>query len=271
MTLVQADAPPFTGEIHPAAAAWPMMPDDELDALADDIATNGQTHPIVVTRDGVLLDGRCRLEACRRAAVEPVFTMVDAEPIAYVLSANQHRRHITQGQRAMAVARTCFETKHSQRFAAEAAGIPHGPVGKATTVLQFAGDLVDQVLDGSLGLDKAYDQAKARKADAESYASKLARLTDDAPDLAAKVRSGDLDLPDAIGAHRERVAEVARLHKVVTSHIDAHLGIFVSLLNGEADLEAHAAHHAAHYDGAVTAADCDLLIRYLTALKKGLT
>lgn len=31
----------FLGEVHPLAARWPLMPDDELDALATSIKTDG--------------------------------------------------------------------------------------------------------------------------------------------------------------------------------------------------------------------------------------
>ncbi|MER2556413.1 MAG: hypothetical protein ABTQ93_02875 [Candidatus Competibacter denitrificans] len=36
----------------------------------------------------------------------------NSEPIAYVLSANVHRRHLTKGQQAMAVALAYSEAKH---------------------------------------------------------------------------------------------------------------------------------------------------------------
>ena len=48
-----------------------MMNDRELDSLAVSIAKYGQKNPIIYDADGVLVDGRCRLEACRRAGVAP--------------------------------------------------------------------------------------------------------------------------------------------------------------------------------------------------------
>ncbi len=50
--------------------------------------------------------------ACKIAGVEPSTRVLnDEDPTAFVLAANIHRRHMTKGQRAMAVAKICFETK----------------------------------------------------------------------------------------------------------------------------------------------------------------
>ena len=39
--------------MHPLANVFPMMTDDELRELADDIAEQGQLHPIIIDADGV--------------------------------------------------------------------------------------------------------------------------------------------------------------------------------------------------------------------------
>src|SRR5438067_8736872 len=87
-----------------------MMSDSELDDLAKDIEANGLQSQIVWldTSSGVfLLDGRNRVAAISRIADEnrradlqekakrsrKILTGVD--PIAYVISANIHRRHLT--------------------------------------------------------------------------------------------------------------------------------------------------------------------------------
>ena len=56
--------------------------------------------------EGTLVDGRNRRAACRLAGVEPRSTTLPdgADPVAYVLSANVARRHLSPGQRAMAIA-----------------------------------------------------------------------------------------------------------------------------------------------------------------------
>jgi ParB-like chromosome segregation protein Spo0J len=91
--------------IHPAADIFPMMSDEELRELADDIKANGLNHAIVI-QDGTLIDGRNRLAACKLAGVtphyEPLPAGVDAR--AFILSENVKRRHMNKGQQAMAVA-----------------------------------------------------------------------------------------------------------------------------------------------------------------------
>ena len=90
---------------HPLADLFPLPSEDGLRALADDIADHGLREPIV-TLEGQILDGRCRYLACKMAAVDPLFeNHVGDDPIAYVLSRNFHRRHLTQRQRAMVAAR----------------------------------------------------------------------------------------------------------------------------------------------------------------------
>ncbi len=54
----------------------------------------------------MLIDGRNRREACKIAGVVPDVRELNGEdPKAFVISANIHRRHMTKGQRAMAVAK----------------------------------------------------------------------------------------------------------------------------------------------------------------------
>ena len=117
---------------HPLADLFPLPSEDELRALADDIADHGLREPIV-TLEGQILDGRCRYLACKMAGVEPRFATHDGdEPIAYVLSRNFHRRHLTQPQRAMVAARVANlevgANQHSQGL----------PIGRACQLLNVS-------------------------------------------------------------------------------------------------------------------------------------
>lgn len=106
---------------HPAAELFPMMTDSEIKDLGADIKANGQNRPILVL-DGLILDGRNRYEACKRAGVEPKLqTWAGPSPTAMVLSENLRRRHLTVDQRALiameALAMFTAEAKVRQRAA----------------------------------------------------------------------------------------------------------------------------------------------------------
>ena len=103
--------------VHPVASLFPMIGDEELQALADDIKANGQREPIIVAYldeamldEPVVIDGRNRFAACELAGVEPEFKYVmslndrelSPKVIAdWIISHNLHRRHLTTSQRAM--------------------------------------------------------------------------------------------------------------------------------------------------------------------------
>ena len=64
----------------------------------------GQHEPIIVL-DGMVLDGWHRYQACDQLGLKAKqFTFgADEDPVAWVLSHNLHRRHLTASQRAAAV------------------------------------------------------------------------------------------------------------------------------------------------------------------------
>ena len=55
-------------EAHSIADIWPVLSDEELQSLADDIEQNGLVHPVVLY-EGKILDGRNRARACEMAGV----------------------------------------------------------------------------------------------------------------------------------------------------------------------------------------------------------
>lgn len=98
-----------TTEFHPIANIWPLLADDELQELVTDIAANGLHYAIWRHRDGRIIDGRNRWTACQKAGVEcPSNTYMGddgAELVAFVVSLNEKRRHLSESQRAMVAAR----------------------------------------------------------------------------------------------------------------------------------------------------------------------
>ena len=87
---------------HPACLLFPQLPKDELRQLADDIKARGLLNDIVL-HEGQILDGRNRWLACKIAKVKPAFVQWNGygSPVAWVISENLIRRHLTSSQRAV--------------------------------------------------------------------------------------------------------------------------------------------------------------------------
>ncbi len=92
--------------VHPFAAIFPMMEDDAFKELVADINEHGCRESIIIWKDQ-LVDGRNRLNACKQLRLKPVTKILDsnADPEAFILSHNLHRRHLSESQRAMVGAR----------------------------------------------------------------------------------------------------------------------------------------------------------------------
>ena len=86
------------------ADLFPLLEGAGFGALVEDIRANGLRDPIIIHDDGSILDGRNRYRACDKAGVDPKFKTYDGDDaLAFVLSANLHRRHLDEGQRATVV------------------------------------------------------------------------------------------------------------------------------------------------------------------------
>lgn len=95
--------------IHPYAAEWPSLTDDELERIARSIKERGQRNPIIVRNsDKMLVDGRNRLAACEAIGVEPTVEYLDLtedETLDLIADLNGCRRHLNESQRALLAAR----------------------------------------------------------------------------------------------------------------------------------------------------------------------
>jgi hypothetical protein len=172
-----------TRTIHPAANAFPMHDDDELNRLAVDIVQNGLRHPIVTTPDGEVLDGRNRLAACALVKVEPSFVIHDGDPWTYSRSVNLHVRNMTTGQKAASCALSLIaegkrkDGRWARGSVPEVEGDTSGSgstdwakrMAEAGFIADWSKqlDLIVAVRDGLQSLDAAYKGAKARKDEAD--------------------------------------------------------------------------------------------------------
>ena len=90
---------------HPFADVLPLLEGEAFDSLVADIRANGLLEPITI-HEGLILDGRNRYRACEAAGIEPKFLEFDGDdPLGFVLSLNVHRRHLSESQRGMVVAK----------------------------------------------------------------------------------------------------------------------------------------------------------------------
>ena len=156
---------------HPAAELFPLLSGADLEALAADIGTNGLAEPIVLL-DGQILDGRNRHAACSMAGVDPSFSeYVGADPAAWVVSKNLHRRHLSESQRAMVAARLAtlprganqhrpIGLSRTQPEAAELLNVAARSVGRARVVQQQGvPELVEAVDSGAVAVSTAAEVA----------------------------------------------------------------------------------------------------------------
>ncbi|MEU4587391.1 RICIN domain-containing protein [Kitasatospora aureofaciens] len=197
-----------TVKVHPVTALFPMLGPDELLDLAQDIESNGLTEPVILDADGVLLDGRGRLAACELADVEPRFTTYQGDdPVCLIVSANRHHPNTTASQHAMIAAMARSLSPGSLPSDTARCGINVTRLSIATTVLEHAPDLAEQVRIGTLALNAAYTAVRRRKADAKALLAQHARLRQHAPDLAEQVIAGHLAVTDATAALDSRQEE----------------------------------------------------------------
>jgi hypothetical protein len=95
------------------------------------------------------------------------------------------------------VVRICPFSGQTQRQLAGQNSLSKGLIGNAAVVLKHAPDLADSVLNGSISLDNAYEEARIRKGRAETYESRFNALKAAAPGLAEMVTDGPLNLEEA--------------------------------------------------------------------------
>ena len=138
--------------VHPAADLFPMMTPDEITALGEDIKNNGLKQPIVLikTPDGeALLDGRNRLDAMASVGLTTDLNLIehwvldaDADPFAFTISVNIHRRHLTADQRRDLIAKVLKATPDaSNRQIAAQVKADDKTVAKVRKVLKSTADI----------------------------------------------------------------------------------------------------------------------------------
>ena len=190
-------------KIHPAAEIFPMMTKDELNDLAADIKANGLLTPIVTDAHGdLLIDGRNRLAACKIAGVKPEYSKLNGhDPVAFIMSSNIARRHMTKGQQAMAVAMIYPETQQGKKSTSlkikEVKLVNPGSLSQARAVLAASKESAAAVLANEKSLTEAFDEIKEREGSVRNERSRMQKLREMRDDLAELVIKNKLTLEAA--------------------------------------------------------------------------
>jgi hypothetical protein len=186
-------------KVYPAADLFPMMSDEELAALGNDISKNGLTEGVVLwapvfpqggSRKFFLLDGRNRLAAIElsitdpdkrreriEAALDPdswpapaklLYPETGVDPWSYVVSANVHRRHLTGEQKRELIAKLLVASpERSDRATAKLAKVDHKTVAAVRAEVEVRGEIPHvEIRKDSAGRDQPARKPAIRSAPA---------------------------------------------------------------------------------------------------------
>lgn len=191
-------------DYHPIANIFPMLSQEELQNLADDIKEHGLNHPITIYHNQIL-DGRNRFEACKIANIKPDFREYTGNtPAAFVVSENLKRRHLTQSQAAaLSVNALPMLEAEAKKRQGERTDLTSG---------QSCPDVNRP--------HRARDDAAKLFGTNPRYVSDAKKLKNEVPDLFNEVASGKMTIPEArkqvrrIEIDKER-AEVAKIGRSI--------------------------------------------------------
>jgi hypothetical protein len=171
MTIITKPTPPSFNELssHPIADIFPLMEGTEFDALVEDIKLNGLREQITLFEDKIL-DGRNRYRAIVKAGFqhrlkeENFRTYSGSDPVGFVISANLHRRHLNESQRALIAGKLVTtrlgDNQHKKGFTIEDAAktfkVSEASVKTAKQVEEKAAPAIkEKVRSGELRLNAA--------------------------------------------------------------------------------------------------------------------
>lgn len=189
---------PAALQAHELAELMPDMQEGELKLLTESIQKSGQRLPIILL-DGKILDGRSRYAACLTLGIQPEVRNYDPEkdgtsPTLFVLEHNVNRRHLSVGQRAIIIQNSlpfleaeAEERKKAAQFRVVDGGQP-APAAPGTP---------------GRSVEKAAKVANVGKTSVQE----AAKLTDQHPDLAEKVKAGEMSLHEASTVAKTRTEE----------------------------------------------------------------
>ena len=184
---------------HAVANLFPLLQGEEYEQLKADIKANGLREAIWLHPDGSIIDGRNRHRACLDTGTPLRFRTWDGRGslVAFVVSLNLHRRHLSSFQRA-AIATDILpmlEDEARERMSAGGVARQQG---------------MEKIPHPENGKGPARDQAAAMLNTNGRYVSEAKRLKEEAPAIFEQVRAGKIDRSKAMKALGRQVRAKAK-------------------------------------------------------------
>jgi hypothetical protein len=199
---------PETLTLHKEAGRVPEMPAEQWRTFLQSVRAHGVREPLrLLPGTSTVLDGRHRLKAAKVAGL-PEVPVVDApvgpdeSPLLYLLECALAHRHLTQSQRAMLAVEVEQEEARAARERQKAGGQKGGETaGRGRPKVADRGQAnLPEPLPGPQARDAA-----GKKAGVSGRAVGAAKaLANRSPELAAKVRNGEMTLNQATLRQRQR-------------------------------------------------------------------
>jgi N6-adenosine-specific RNA methylase IME4 len=228
--------------VHPAANIFPMMDEKRLAELALDIQENGQQVPIRLL-DGLLIDGRNRLAACRIAKVQPIFDYLPdgTNPWQVAWTFNGQRRDLNDAQRYL-LWDDCNKGDEAwqaeQQRIKDAANKARSEAAKAGDVGRASAKKKDDFSGATNGGTtktevKAAEVKPNRSSDKKAEAAGVSRktvemadtLANKRPDLIAQVKAGETTLSKA-HTQAKKDEQLAKLTDISAQEVKAAQGVY---------------------------------------------
>jgi len=173
-------------EYHDVSMIFPMMGEDEFQALKEDIQANGLLEPIWIDADGKIIDGRNRHKACIETNTPMKFKVWNngQSLVSFVVSLNLKRRHLSASQRAACALdiKPILEEEARKRQIANLKQGVEFPVP----------ELIPERENG-----ESRDQAGKMFGVSGRYVSDAEAVKEKAPDLFEQVKAGEISLTQA--------------------------------------------------------------------------
>lgn len=187
-------------DFHPVANIFPLMADDDYAALVADIRANGQRESIWLHADGSIIDGRNRYRACCDLGLAPKYKTWNGKGslVAFVISLNLHRRHLSSSQRAVVALDVMpFLEAEAKERQGQRTDLDTTLVKKLTNV-------------GDPNNGKVAEQVATITGTNRQYVADAKKIAKEAPDLLEQVRTGETTITAAKREIKERKREERR-------------------------------------------------------------